>query len=278
MSTKRLDENIKLDGDLDLPFGHFAPNAWQRFLITISANSFLHRGLFRRPMMKRIMGAGKGCLDVNFRSCSYRLRGSNNLIEDGILLYPSYNHEDIEFLLEGVQAGDTFIDIGANIGLYTLPLAKKTGPSGKVVAIDANTLMTSRLAWNAKASGLDNIRIFPCAVSDNEGTGSLVMRKDDIAIVKLRDTVPGNIPIRKLTSILAEAGVNRIDALKIDIEGHEDRVLAPFIDSCDAAILPARIVIERPGAKDYPACAAAFAKRGYVRKGGSKNNSFFRLA
>jgi FkbM family methyltransferase len=274
MTARRAYEEKEVDEDLHLPFGHFAPKAWQRALITLAANSFLRRGLFRRSVTRLIMG-NNGCLDVMFRGCAYRLRGSNNLVQYGMLLDRRYNFEDIEFLIEGVKPGGTFIDIGANIGLYTLPLAKKVGPEGKVVAIDANSLMASRLAWNAKASSLDNINIFPCAVSNAEGTGSLIIRKEDVAIVKLNEETPGEIPIRKLTSVLAEAGVTRIDGLKIDIEGHEDRVLAPFIESCEASLLPARIVIERPGAKDYPACAAAFAKRGYVRKGRSKNNSFF---
>lgn len=271
-------EHEGVDTDEDLPFGHFAPNARQRALIALAAGSVLHRGLFRRTMTRLVMGGGDRPLDVLFRGCAYRLRGRNNLIEFGILLNPRYNAADLDFLIEGVPVGGTFLDIGANIGLYTLPLAKQAGPKGKVVAIDANRLMARRLAWNAKASGLDNIAIFPCAVSDREGMGSLSIRKNDIAIVSVDDGVPGSIPIRTLRSILDEARIERIDGLKIDIEGHEDRVLAPFIETCDAALLPARIVIEHPsGNEDYPACAAAFAKRGYRLMGRSRNNSFYLL-
>lgn len=138
--------------------------------------------------------------------------------------------------------------------------------------------MARRLGWNAAASGLDNIAMFACAVSDREGTASLAIRKDDIAIVSIEEDDAGMVPVRTLPSILAEAGVSRIDGLKIDIEGHEDRVLAPFIETCDAAMLPRRIVIERPpGGRDYPACADAFAKRGYRPAGRSRNNSFYLL-
>lgn len=271
-------EHEGVDHDEHLPFGHFAPNARQKALIALAAGSLLHRGLFRRTMTRLIMGGGERPLDVTFRGCAYRLRGRNNLIEFGILLNPAYNAADIDFLIQGVPPGGTFLDIGANIGLYTLPLAKQAGPQGKVIAIDANRLMARRLAWNASASGLDNISIFPCAVSDREGMGSLSIRKNDIAIVSVEDEVAGSIPIRTLSSILAEAGVERIDGLKIDIEGHEDRVLAPFIERSDVALLPRRIVIEHPGnGEDYPACAAAFAKRGYRLMGRSRNNSFYLL-
>lgn len=270
------DEHEGVDADEHLPFGHFAPSPWQKALIALAAGSVLHRGVFRRTMARLVTGNGKRPLDVMFRNCAYRLRGHNNLIELGILLNPRYNAADIDFLIGGVPPGGVFVDIGANIGLYTLPLAKRVGPMGKVVAIDANRLMARRLSWNAAASGIETISAFPCAVSDHEGSGSLSIRKNDVAIVSVEDDIPGSIPIRTLPSILMEANVARIDGLKIDIEGHEDRVLAPFIDGCDTKLLPARVVIEHlPGNEDYPGCAAAFARRGYRLADRSRNNSFY---
>jgi len=270
------EEQEVLDDDERLPFGHFAPNALQRNLIALAKGTMLHRGAFRRTMTNLIMGTSDRPLDVTFRDCAFRLRGSSNLIEFGILLNPRYNDSDIDFLLADASPGSVFVDVGSNIGLYTLPLAKRAGPLGKVVAIDANRLMARRLAWNAAASGLSNVEIFPCAVSDREGMGSLSIRKEDIAIVSVEDGLPGSIPIRTLPSILQEAGVQRIDGLKIDIEGHEDRALAPFIETAEDEMLPRRIVIERPDRnEEYPACAAAFLRRGYRLQGRSRNNSFF---
>lgn len=271
------DEFEVIDSDEHLPFGHFAPNVMQRALIAVAANSVLRRGVFRDVMASLVMGASREPLDIVFRGCAYRLRGRNNTTQFGILLNPDYNAADIDFLLDGMTPGGVFIDIGANIGLYTLPLARKAGLEGRVVAIDANRLMARRLAWNAAASGLDRcIAIFACAVSDRDGTGSLSIRKNNMGSVALEDDVPGSVPIRTLPSILAEAGVEHIDGLKIDVEGHEDRVLAPFIRACDVVLLPGRIVMERsPGNEDYPACAAALAERGYRLVGRSRSNSFY---
>ena len=267
-------EQDLVDADEALPFGTFAPNGMQRSLLSAARNSFLRRGLFRRWMSRRIMGTSGPPLDVTFRDCAYRLRGLNNLIEFGILLTPDYNAADIDFLLDGSSPGDTFVDVGANIGLYTQPLARRAG-SGTVVAIDANPLMARRLAWNVAASGLRNVRIFPCAVSDREGAASLSIRKDDIAIVSVEEHEGGPVPVRTLAGILEEAGVTAIHGLKIDIEGHEDKALAPFIRDAAGHLLPKRIVIERAPGGDYPECAAAFAARGYARVGQSRNNSFY---
>ncbi len=278
-ATRPVTENEQhlVDADESAPFGTFAPNGLQRAVITAARNSFLRRGLFRRTVTTLIMGSAGKPLDVKFRDCAYRLRGRNNLIELGILLRADYNAGDIDFLLDGSRAGDCFVDVGANIGLYTQPLAKRAGPAGKVVAIDANPLMARRLAWNVDASGLRNVQIFACAVSDREGAGSLNIRKDDIAIVSVDEHEGGEVPIRTLASIVDEAGLSRIHGLKIDIEGHEDKALAPFILGAADNLLPKRIVIERAPGGDYPACAAAFAARGYVRVGQSRNNSFYRL-
>ena len=93
----------------------------------------------------------------------------------------------------------------------------------------------------------------------------------------VEETGAGPIPVRTLEALLAEAGITRIDGLKIDIEGHEDKALAPFLDTAPRSMLPRRIVIEHPepGA-DYPGCAAAFARHGYELVGRTRNNSLYR--
>lgn len=260
------------------PFGTFAPGTLQRALISLAKGSVLHRGIFRSTMTRLIMGWNGKPLDVMFRDCSYRLRGMNNLIEYGILLNPVYNRADIDFLIEGAPTGANFLDIGSNIGLYALPMAKAAGVTGKLVAIDANPLMAQTLLANAGFSLLDNVLMFACAVSDREGHADLKVRKDDIAIVQVDENPEGEIPVRTLKSIVDDAGLATIHGLKIDIEGHEDKALVPFMEAASQSLLPRRIVIEHPNPdEDYPGCAAVFAKRGYILMGRSRNNSFYAL-
>ena len=69
-----------------------------------------------------------------------------------------------------------------------------------------------------------------------------------------------------------------IHGLKIDIEGHQDKALVPFLDNAPDEMLPKKIVIERQMADaDYPGCTAAFARRGYWLVGRPKTNSLYRL-
>lgn len=271
-------EQSTQDADASLPFGHFAPNALQRALIALCRATILKRGLFRATMTRLILSLGRGTLDIRFRGAAYRIRGEQNLIEYGLLLVPTYNGQDIDFLLDGAPSDATFVDLGCNIGLYSLPLAVAR-PQGRVISIDANPKMIARIRWNATASGLANLTPLHTAVSDSDGRGDLVIRKDDVAIVAVQESAAGEMPIRTLASLLIEAGIATIYGLKIDIEGHEDRALVPFLDTCPPAMRPRRIVIEHPQPQaDYPGCTAAFARHGYRLVGRNRNNSLYALA
>ena len=274
--------NLSFDEQLDkkdfteYQFGSFKPNLCQRILILIANKTFFKRGFFRIKFTQLIMSLTKGPLDIHFRNCAFRIYGENNLIEYGILLNPKYNQTDIDFLLEESKSNSNFVDLGCNIGLYSLPLAS-SAPNGTVISIDANPLMQSRLSFNANSSGIKNIQIICSAVSDKTGEGSLLIRKNDTAIVSVNEDIKGSIKIDKLENIIREQGLKSIYGLKIDIEGHEDKALVPFLLNVDEDLLPKRIVIEKKTKNsDYPGCAIAFKKLNYTLVSRSRNNSFYK--
>ncbi len=255
------------------------PTAIQRALIALARNSFLHRGKMRHLMTRLIMRVGGDRpLDTHFRDCTYRIAGTHNLVEYGILLHPNYNGPDLDFLLGGLHEGGIALDVGANIGLYTLPLARAVGPSGRVIAIDANPAMIRGLAWNAQASGLENVSLHATAVGGHEGRVELYARDGDVAIVNVRETSDGSYPMRSLASIVAEEKIDRIDVLKIDIEGYEDKALVPFLETAQGALLPKRIVIEHDRGADHPGCKAVFDRIGFRLMGRTKQNSLYQRA
>jgi FkbM family methyltransferase len=270
----RAEELTIADDDENLPFGHFGVSAWQSVLINASRHVGAHRGAFRRTTANLVRGGSRKPLDASFHGCNYRLRLENNAVEFGMLLNPKYNSDDIAFLRDNLPEGGTFLDIGSNIGLFSLPLARK---ARAVLAIDANPLMVGRLRWNAEASGLSNVTAINCAVSDHEGEGVLAIRRNDLGQVHLADGGEGHaVPVRPLRAIVEQSGLAKVDCLKIDIEGHEEKALPPFIDSLADDSLPVAICIERdPQNGEYPKCAAALAGRGYKRVGSSRNNNFY---
>jgi FkbM family methyltransferase len=269
------DEQTASIDHANIDFGTFAPNSLQKFLIYIGQNSFLKRGLFRYRYSKLIFSIKKGPLDIYFKKCAFRLFGENNLIEYGILLDPKYNSSDIEFLIEGSNLGSNFVDLGSNIGLYSQPLALAS-PNGIVLSIDANPLMKTRLLFNYKASTITNIQFVLSAVSNKIGKGSLKIRKNDNAIVALDENIQTDIKINTLENLIHENKIKSIYGLKIDIEGHEDKALVPFLLNAKESLLPKKIVIEKLSKNtDYPECTLAFKKLNYRLISRSKNNSFY---
>jgi FkbM family methyltransferase len=265
------------DGYRTEPWGRYRPGALQSALIWLGRATFLHRGRLRHRFTNLICRLGSP-LDVTFQDARYRIEGRNNLMEYGLLLVPRYNGEEIGFLSAVLAEGGVAIDIGANIGLYALPMARKAGVTGRVVAIDANPGVLDRLSVNAALSGLSGrITVVNCAVGDKPGQVDLTIRRDDLSIVTVQESDTGSLPMRPLADILNDAGVTKVDALKIDIEGYEDAALAPFIDTAAEPMLPRRISIERGGKDggDYPGCAAAFARRGYRLVGRTRSNSLY---
>ena len=81
-----------------------------------------------------------------------------------------------------------------------------------------------------------------------------------------------------MKEILDENKIGKIYGLKIDVEGHEDLALAPFLLSAEKDRLPNKIVIEHVNQEDYPECQNAFKKLNYKLVGRSKNNSFYELS
>lgn len=256
-------------------WGAYRPRMLQRLLIAVTRKSVLQRGVMRGRMARLIMALGRP-LDIRFRDCNYRVDARRNLIETGILTRPSYNGAEIDFLSGAMGGNGVAVDIGCNIGLYALPLAKSAGPSGQVIAIDANPAMLRHLTFNAGASGLNNVVALNLAVGGKDSRANLQIRLDDVAIVSVEESDAGTVRMRPLLNILEDAGVTHLDSLKIDIEGHEDAAMEPFLQHAPEAMLPSRIVIERMNSQsDYPGCTREFARLGYRLVGQTRNNSMY---
>ena len=262
------------------PFGAFAPNAAQAAIIRLAHRSRLKRGAFR-PMLSRLVNLLRaGPVDVHYQGASFRFYHQASATERGALFNPDYNLEELDFLRAHTPAGGVFVDVGANVGTYALVLARHVGASGKVIAVEPHPVTHARLAFNHAASrlrpGAGWSRPRPATADgelmietdgDNLGASHIVSGAASAEAIK--------VPSLRLQRILDEAGVGQVDALKIDIEGFEDRVLIRLLQAKRRQSLwPRAVVIEHLSRDEWQQdCIADMVARGYREAGRTRSNT-----
>jgi FkbM family methyltransferase len=237
------------------------------------------------PLRRMAINAlGNRPIDTTLWNARMRLYPSRNSCEKNALFTPQmfdlHERNVLAAALDRVAAGEsfTFVDIGANVGLYSLFVAARGGACARVLAIEPQPGILERLTYNRQANPDLNIEIVPCAVADREGEFELLIDARDSGGTRLNK---GNAALdgesvrarcRPLLTILRDAGIAAVDALKIDIEGAEDWALAPFLREAPDALLPRLILIEdRP--EDWTVdLYALLRERGYAVASRSRIN------
>jgi len=120
-----------------------------------------------------------------------------------------------------LKPGDVVVDVGANIGDYTVRAAQEVGPLGKVVAIEPNPCWFSILMENLHENALQNVTPLNCAISDREGRQSFVGDVMTQVQPKPSSGFRYSAETRTLDSVLADCKIDHVDVLKMDIEGGE---------------------------------------------------------
>jgi FkbM family methyltransferase len=261
------------------PFGAFAPNAAQAAIIRLAHRSRLKRGAFR-PWLSRLVNLMRaGPVDVNYQGASFRFYHQASATERGALFNPDYNLEELDFLRASTPAGGVFVDVGANVGTYAMVLARHVGANGKVIAIEPHPVTHARLAFNNAASRYAQTRLVAAAAGDADGELLIETDGDNLGASHIVTGAAGagaiKVPSLRLQRILDEAGVTRVDALKIDIEGFEDRALIPFFKDAPPSLWPAAVVIEHLSRNEWQQdCIADMISRGYREAGRTRSNTF----
>jgi FkbM family methyltransferase len=260
------------------PFGAFAPTAAQAALIRLAHGSGLKRGAFR-PWLSRLTNLLRGGpVDVQYQGGSFRFYHQANATERGALFNPDYNREELDFLRANLIAGSVFVDIGANVGTYALALARDVGEHGTVIAVEPHPVIHGRLAFNRAASGFAQVRLVAAAAGDSDGELMIETDGDNFGashvVIGKASTDAFKVPCFTLQHILGDVGADRVDALKIDVEGFEDRVLTGFFAQAPQALWPRAVVIEHLSRDEWQKdCIADMVARGYREAGKTRSNT-----
>lgn len=160
---------------------------------------------------------GDGVIQIDTRS----------FIEWWIYMYGSFEGSAVSMLGRMLGSKSVAVDVGANVGVYTLTLARKCA---EVHAFEPHPDVRYRLTENVRLNNLENVLISPYALSDTEGEAvlySAAHANQGQASLEQRDDLvtPNRCRLQTLDNYVTEVGLTRLDLVKVDVEGAEFDVL-----------------------------------------------------
>lgn len=172
----------------------------------------------------------------------------------------TYEREAQRVFVDVIREGDVVVDIGANVGFFTLLAAKLAGPRGAVYAFEPFPRNLDYLNRHVAANALANVHVLPVALSSQAGTAFFSAGANP-ASGQLSDRGEVEVRTETLDALVASGRVAPPQFLKIDVEGGEAAVLAGA-----AAVLerhrPA-ILLSSHGYKLRDRCAALLREHRY---------------
>jgi asparagine synthase (glutamine-hydrolysing) len=156
--------------------------------------------------------------------CVWRLDDSQYL-DNEILRHGVFERDGSRFVHQLVKSGMVVCDVGANFGYYTLQLSRLVGPTGCVHTFEPSTRFRERLAGHLQMNDCQNVRLCEFGLGDR-ATELILFGGGDSATLGWHDDaktpiVQELIRLRTLDDYVAEIGFDRLDFVKVDIDGAE---------------------------------------------------------
>jgi len=157
-------------------------------------------------------------------------------VVSGALFFGVYENKEIQLIADVAKSGMKFLDVGANIGLYTTVVSKILGPSGTVYSFEPEPESYACLEKNVCLNGLNNVYLHQCALSDHVGEEKLYASTNNGGDNRLYN--PGEDPdnfkcldisVSTADIMLDVSRVSEVDLIKVDVQGYEYYVFSGMV-------------------------------------------------
>jgi len=148
----------------------------------------------------------------------------------------SFEPNEFAFVAAVLPRGGVFIDGGANEGLYTLLAARRVGPSGRVLSIEPSSREFGRLEKNIALNRLEGVTPLRLALGADAGVAELAIAEPRhegqntigarVSNPKVQTVGHESVRVESIDGLVAEHGLERVDIIKLDVEGSEVAALA----------------------------------------------------
>ena len=153
---------------------------------------------------------------------------NDTYIGTALELYGEYCEHEVDLFAKLVSEGDTILEIGANCGSQTVPLSKFVGNTGRVYAFEPQPVVFQNLCANLSINGVHNVRAFPFACGNKNGSIFLpnVNYHDagNFGMVQMQESGTERVTLVKLDDLFKMN--EKIKFIKIDVEGMESPVIS----------------------------------------------------
>jgi FkbM family methyltransferase len=166
-----------------------------------------------------------------FESGLWMKLNMQELIHETILLEGLWDPQLTQLVKNRLDRGMVFIDIGAHSGYFTLLAARNVAESGRVLAVEPNPKIANQLRENLNASNIHNTTIEQIACNEHGGAAVLYVHDDSNSSASSLSEVnvhSGNqiaVQCQPLDEVVERHALNRVDLIKIDVEGAELSVI-----------------------------------------------------
>lgn len=278
------------------PFGSHAPAQVLSHLLAACHREHGPRGSrLLAPVLRKIMTKLTPLpVDVCVGGIKLRCQLTDNYSEKKFVFTPwRYDRQERQLLRDHLPADGVFLDIGANIGLYTLAAMQVIGAGGRILAFEPNPATRQRLLFNTTANASPDsaaaLTVLAIGIADSKSRFVLQLDSSNLGASSISDhnrsRLSGSDPRRNevvieckpLLAVLQEQQIDHIDVIKIDIEGAEDRAMAPYLREAPATLLAKLIIIENSPHLWREDIFALLKQRGYQRILQNRMNSVFLL-
>ncbi len=237
-------------------------------------------------LRKQVMNQAELPLDLQLGKVRMRCQLDDNVSERGFVFMPwRWDSIERQVMLKALPHEGVFIDIGANVGIYSALAASVLNRMGCVLAIEPNPPVFDRLSFNLQATreGLKEkprIEIIQKGVSDESGAFDLYLDKDNLgasSMVKKANSRVIKIKCEPLLDLINQQKLSRIDVIKCDIEGAEDRALIPFLMDAPHHLLPHCFIFENNQDQWQGDLLEVMKQRDYVQTHQTRLNFIYQL-
>ena len=240
-----------------------------KIILLIGSKTILGRGLLRKILIYFIetiintikFNKAKPLFVTNFYDFKIYYYADK---QTGTKLYFSRNEtKEINFIKKKIENNSWFIDIGSNIGLYSLNISNLNTKYKKIktFSIEPNPIVYHRLKKNYQLLVSqnkfvkNNFLLKNLAIGDKEGFGKIDKNVDHANVKIIKKLTNKNnfvrIRIAKLSSLLKKYKIKNISCIKIDTEGYELKIIKNFFKINNLKFFPKYLIVEHNNEKNY---------------------------